>query len=294
MKMLIAMVLLMSTAGAWAQEAAPAAAEAVAVPAPAPAALAPPVEVLQKTYLYEVTRHLYRWYMDESDVERDSAAKEYVFWVRRAEARLDEGDQSVVVEILLPQLGIGVKVKKADYTIEELGLEVKSQGYRIVNVARVMVPPEPPPGTEVVPIDLAEMKEYLFRTRAQAEFPGPEMFERLRVALREHLGLDPAHREAGEQVVHVAPLSPVANELWVFWETRKLLIRFSSDVDLENPEMWKHQTLGIRTYDVLTQTVVSLDEAAGSNAYMTRDQIGRALFNCIVLGQRLAAVNPPQ
>ena len=56
----------------------------------------------------------------------------------------------------------------------------------------------------------------------------------------------------------------------------------------------KHQTLGIRTYDVLTQTVVSLDEAAGSNAYMTRDQIGRALFNCIVLGQRLAAVNPPQ
>jgi hypothetical protein len=42
--------------------------------------------------------------------------------------------------------------------------------------------------------------------------------------------------------------------------------------------------LGIRTYDVLTQTVVSLDEAAGSNEFLTRDQVGRALYNCIVLG----------
>ena len=291
MKILMSMVMLVSVAMGWAQAAAPAVAEAVAAPA---AALAPPADVLEPTYLYEVMRHLYRWYMDERDVEQAPAAEGSAFWVRRAEVRLDEGDASVVVEILLPQLGIAVKVKKADYTIEELGLEVKSRGYRIVNVARVTVPPEPPAGTVVVPIDVAAMKEYLFRTRAQAEFPGPEMIARLRVALRQHLGLDPEHREAGEQVVHVAPLSPVANELWVFWETKKMLIQFSSDVDLENPEMWEHQTLGIRTYDVLTQTVVSLDEAAGSNEFMTRDQIGRALFNCIVLGQRLAAVNPPQ
>ncbi len=27
---------------------------------------------------------------------------------------------------------------------------------------------------------------------------------------------------------------------------------------------------------------------------MTRDQIGRALYNCIVLGQRLEATNPEQ
>ena len=43
---------------------------------------------------------------------------------------------------------------------------------------------------------------------------------------------------------------------------------------------------------VLTQTVVSLDEAAGSNAFLTRDQIGRALFNCVVLGRRIEVVNP--
>ena len=40
-------------------------------------------------------------------------------------------------------------------------------------------------------------------------------------------------------------------------------------------------------FDIDEQVVVSLDEVAGSNAYMTRDQVGRILFNCIVLGQQL-------
>ena len=290
MKTALFLAWLTFVAVAGAQEAFPA---AVAAPAPAEAAaVAPPAEVLEPTFLYEITRHLYRWYMDESDVEKQSGEPDFPFWVRRADAPLDPGDRSALATILLPRMGIEVKVKKADYAIEELGLAVKSKGFRIVNVARVPVPAAPPPGTAVVPVEYAAMKDYLFRTRTQAEFPDEAMFERLRVALREHLGLDPGQREAGRHVVHVAPLSPVANELWVFLENRKLLVRFSSDVDLENPEMWAHQVLGVRTCDVLTQTVVSLDEAAGSNAFLTRDQIGRALFNCVVLGRRIEVVNP--
>jgi hypothetical protein len=38
--------------------------------------------------------------------------------------------------------------------------------------------------------------------------------------------------------------------------------------------------------------VVSLDEVAGSNAFMTRDQAGRILFNCMVLGRRLELAPP--
>ena len=290
MKTALFLAWLTFVAVAGAQEAVPA---AVAAPAPAEAAaVAPPAEVLEPTFLYEITRHLYRWYMDESDVDKQAGAPDFPFWVQRVDAPLDAGDRSALATILLPRMGIEVKVKKADYAIEELGLAVKSKGFRIVNVARVPVPAAPPPGTAVVPVEYAAMKDYLFRTRTQAEFPDEAMFERLRVALREHFGLDPGQREAGRHVVHVAPLSPVANELWVFLENRKLLVRFSSDVDLENPEMWKHQTLGVRTCDVLTQTVVSLDEAAGSNAFLTRDQIGRALFNCVVLGRRIEVVNP--
>ena len=284
----LAWVLIAAAAGA--QEAVPTAA---AAPEPAEAAaVAPPADLLEPTFLYEVTRHLYRWYMDESDVEKQAGEPDFPFWVRRVDAPLDPGDRSATATILLPRMGIEVKVKKADYAIEELGLAVQSKGFRIVNVARVPVPPEPPPGTAVQAVAYAEMKDYLFRTRAQAEFPDEAMLERLRVALRTQLGLDPGQREAGEHVVHVAPLSPVANELWVFIESKKMLVRFASDIDLENPAMWAHQALGVRTYDILNQTVVSLHEAPGSNAFLTRDQVGRALFNCLVLGRRLAVVNP--
>ena len=91
----------------------------------------------------------------------------------------------------------------------------------------------------------------------------------------------------GKRVVHLAPLSPIANEAWVFGETARLLVRFSSDIDLANPAVWEHEELAVDVYDVDEQVVVSLDEVAGSNAYLTRDQVGRALFNCVVLGRRL-------
>ena len=269
-----------------------AAAVAGAQAAPGAAAGGVPAELLEPAFHYEMTRHLYRWYMDEGDVERDSDGKPFAVWVRCDDVKLDEGDRSALATILLPLLGIEVKVKKADYAIEELDIEVKSKGFRMVNVGRVPVPAEPPPGTAVVEIDPAAMREYLFRTRRQAEFLDAAMGRQLREALREHMGMGPAPQEGEEQVVHLAPLSPVANELWMFWETRKMLIRVASDIDLEQPEMWQHRKPTIRTYDILNQTVVSLREAAGSNAFLTRDQVGRALYNCVVLGKRIVVVNP--
>ncbi|HPT16976.1 MAG TPA: hypothetical protein PK388_06810 [Kiritimatiellia bacterium] len=252
----------------------------------------PPAEVMEPSYLAEVTQHLYRWYMDEADVEREAGAEHLVFWVRRLEVGRDEGDRSEWGEIVLPQMGIGVRVKKADYAIEERGVEVKSAGFRIVNVWREAAPAEPPPGAEVIRMDYRQMKEQLFEKRAEARFPDEAMFERLRVAVRDYYHLDPADTRPRERVIHVAPLSPVANELWVFLETRKILIRFASDIDLEDPAMWEHQALGIRSYDILKQTVVSMNEAAGSNEFLTRDQVGRALYNCVVLGRRIEGANP--
>ena len=292
MKAVLVLALLWIAATAGAQEAVPAAAAGPA--AAEAAAVAPPAEVLEPTFLYEITRHLYRWYMDESDVEKQAGELDFPFWVRRADAPLDPGDRSATATILLPRMGIEVKVKKADYAIEELGLAVKSKGFRIVNVSREPLPAEPPPGAAIVKMDYAQMREELFRKRTEARFPDEAMQKRLRVAVRNYYHLDPADTRPREQVIHVAPLSPVANELWVFLETRKILVRFASDIDLENPEMWKHQTLAIRTYDILKQTVVSLNEAAGSNEFLTRDQVGRALFNCLVLGKRLSRAEEPE
>jgi len=43
----------------------------------------------------------------------------------------------------------------------------------------------------------------------------------------------------------------------------------------------------MRIYDLDQQVVVSHHEAPGSNRFLMRYQASRALFNCIVLGQRM-------
>ena len=263
-------------------------------PPPAQNALAPPPELLQPPYLCEIMRYLYRWQLDESEVERVLGEKKFVFWVRPLEAKLDPGDRSLLGEILLPQLGLRVKVKKADYTIEELGTEVKSQNFKITQVTRGQLPARPPQACSVVPVDMQEMRDYLFRTRNQRDYPDAALVEHLRQAVRQQAakeGILSTNAPAVEHIVHLVPLSPVANETWVFWEAGRKLLYFASDIDLANPAVWQHQTLVARIFDVDQQVVVTHEEAPGSNRFLTRYQVSRALFNCIVLGQRVAV--PP-
>src|SRR5262245_26965946 len=66
----------------------------------------PPPELVDRSYLFEIARHLYRWQLDEGEIERLLPQKQIVFWVARLEPKLDPGDQSILGEILLPQLAI--------------------------------------------------------------------------------------------------------------------------------------------------------------------------------------------
>jgi hypothetical protein len=269
---------------------------------PAPASQsgksAPPAELLQTNTLSEVVRHLYRWYMDENDVERIANDRDLVFWVWRVKVQLDPGDESVFAEIALPQLDTTIVLKKAKYMLEETKTEVKSRNFRIKNVARAPLPAKPPPGCQVVRVPLQDIKDYLFRTRSQPDYPDVALFDRMRQALRkelerERVSLGLTNAVTAEQTAYLAPLSPVGNDAWVFWENQKLLIRITSDIDLSNPAVWEHETMRVQVYDTYRQAVVSLGEAAGSNRFMTRNQIGRALYNCIVLGQRVDVTPRP-
>ena len=256
----------------------------------------PPPELVDRSYLFEIARHLYRWQLDESEIERMLPQKQIVFWVSRLEPKLDPGDQSILGEILLPQLAIKVKVKKADYTIEESGTVVRSRTFRITQVLRGQAPDSAPANCAVVPVDMKEMRDYLFRTRNQNDFADPVLIERLRDALRAQAAKEPITNAppTGEQVVHLAPLSPVANECWVFWESGRKLFYFASDIDLSNPEVWQHEALNARIFDVDQQVVISPEEAPGSNRFLTRYQVSRALYNCIVRGQRvIVSPRPP-
>lgn len=250
-----------------------------------------PPEIKTESFLFEVVGHLYRWYMDEIDVVRGTEAQNTTLWVRSLYPALDEGDRSQYAEILLPAVGMAAKIKRADYSIPEIGAVVKSERFKIVQVQKMQLPENPE--ASYVPVKMApdRLKEYLFVNRNKASYPEGDLLTRMRLAarnqMREDNRMDEEDLPEDTGVVHFAPISPVANEVFIFWEAGRLLIHFASDLDLENPAVWEYEDLAVNLIDIDQQTVVSFDEVAGSNAYYTRDQIGRALFNCIILGKRV-------
>ncbi len=260
-----------------------------------------PAEILQKTYIYEVARHLYRWYLDEADIENATAEPKLVLKIFALETKLDPDDKSEYAEMIIPVFKISVKLKKSDYRIDELDIHVKSNGFKVINVSRVPNDYDVPDSASTVEIDLQEVKIYLFKMRNFAEFPSPEMIERIRKAIRaqmtdEVLAKIPASvKEMAKtegQFVHLSPLSPVVNEVVIFWENGKILYRCVSDGDIMDQALWEKAPLRLRIFDIYNQMVVSHDESAGDNSFLTRDQIGRSLYNCIVLGKRLGI--PPR
>ena len=237
-------------------------------------------------YLFEVVRHLYRWNLDESDIDKVPQAGPVQFWIHRLDAKLDPGDKSLFAEITIPVIRTVVRVKDTDYTIEELGVHVNSSNYKITNVERIDPPAEPPDGWEVVTVEMKDLRDFLLRTRDQRDYPDKELSRRMGEAVIDQHDDFPEALKSPEQIVFWSPLSPVANEIWAFWETAGKLLHFSSDIDLANPAVWDHDELSTEVFDADSQILVSHNEAPGSNRFMTRDQFGRALYNCIVLGEK--------
>lgn len=247
-------------------------------------------ELAEMETLSEVMRHLYRWNLDETDFEGVSRGGDLDFLIQSTHPELDEGDRSLYAEIFIPSLSTLVLMKKTDYTIEELAVDVRSDRFKIVNVEKSIGLSGDEADAMDVKIPVGEMMDYLFKTRSQPDFPSRELSMRLKHAIADEIADYREKAKEGPQTVFVAPLSPVANEIWAYWQEENLLVRWSSDIDLNNPAVWEHESLATKTIDIDQQAVVAASEAPGSNAYYTRDQIGRILYNCVVLGQKRTPV----
>lgn len=265
-------------------------AKAKAKPAPEAEQLPTGLEPTDKRYLYEVMRHIYRWYLDEHDVHDAIKRGEVVAWVRELKPELDAGDKSRFAEIIFPGVGIEIEVKRADYQIEELNLEVKNNNFMITSGQRIDPPKTKPDDAVEVVIDYDDMLKYLFKTRGALEPPNDQLLERFREATHRHTRDYLKSRDLEmpkHATLHLGPLSPVASETWVYWEEGRLLYHFSSDIDLTNPKFWDQEELAVDVYSIDENVVVSLEEVTGSNAYLTRDMVGRVLFNCLVFGRKV-------
>lgn len=239
--------------------------------------------------LQDISRYLYRWHLDETSLLPLENVEEIAFKTRLLHPELDENDQSHFLELFIPSIRFRLVLKKADYCVPELDITVRNAGFRVYLVERIDDTGHPlPEELHRVSLNKRELLQHLHDTRGQCEFPHENLMERLRTALREEYADLEGIEVEGPQTVYVAPLSPVSNTLWVYWENQRRLIRFSSDGDLHDEENWHGMTFRARMFDLRDGVVLSLSEAAGSGAYLTRDQASRILFNCVVLGRRIS------
>lgn len=231
----------------------------------------------------DLCRYLYRWHLDEHDFTRFATEHRDQLWLRRVQMVADAQDNSRYLEVVFPAIGVMVTLKKADYRIPELKLAVKSDGYRIIRLCRDTCRQAARRSDfAVLDLDIHTLYERLFELRLETQFPSE--------ALQAHVSADLARRADAPRdapmTLFFAPVHTVDNELWVFWQEGKQLFRYSSDIDLAEPAAWTHAPLDAAAYDTVTQTVVSFEEAPGDNRFVTRDQVGRALYNCMILGRR--------
>jgi len=135
--------------------------------------------------------------------------------------------------------------------------------------------------------DLAEVQDYLFDSRTN-QVP---MSDSLRTAARklvvDYLNKTHPAPFTEDQILYVAPVSSVCNDVWAFWETGRKVMLFSADTDLTNPGFEQLSQMRLDVIDLDKDVVDSTKEVPGSNAFVTKDWVGRMFFNCILYGERI-------
>jgi len=243
--------------------------------------------VLEKEFVFEVLQYVYRWHFDQSYLLGTAKLDKLEIWARRLHPGLDEDDRSEFAELWIPAAKTKVELKRSDYEVPEMKLHVADRGFKVKHVVRQPRPPAARSKYLVQVYPMAEVREYLFANRTNRL----QISENMRNAARELIAgyLNKTHPAdfTEEQVFHIAPATQVCNDYWVFWETGRKVILFSADMDLSNAGGTQLGNLKMQIIDLETDVVVSTEEVPGSNAFVTKDWVGRLLFNCVMYGERL-------
>lgn len=250
----------------------------------------PEAEAPDRDYIFSLLRYLYRWHIDAPMLAEDlDSISAVVIGYRELHPETDAADKSRFAEIVVPVARTRVMLKQADYEIAELGLEVKNQRFNVVNVAYEREFEWDPQQYQVQVFTNDEVFDWLHETRNDRLFPGEELLRMIRDEVREEVQAErPDLFNPNEpQIVFLAPVSQVINEVWIYWESGHHLIHFTSDDDLSDIDTWRSELHHVELIDLEQDVVVSALEMPGSNAYITKDWAGRVLFNCIVLGAKL-------
>ncbi len=242
-------------------------------------------ELVDHGWLKSVLVYSYYWYLDDHffvDMEKGDAVE---LWVRQVKPpSLDEGDHSRFAEIWLPASQILLSLKKADYAIPELALQVQSKQYHVVRGSYDLEATDIKPDKWcVVRLPRDEVEAVLRLARTQLHAPANERKEFVIAAIRREM--EKLGGVVADQTIYIAARTDVSTSIWAYWLERRTLYQFSGDIDAVDPSLMKSLPLMVRSYSLASNVVASAEEAHGRNSMITREFASRALFLCMARGE---------
>jgi len=238
-------------------------------------------------YIRGILHNIYYWYLDDKTYFEDDTDRVVEVLIAPVEVEQDRGHRSRHYEMIVPDLDLGVDLTRSDYTIEELGLVIRNDGFKIVSVHTETREPGPGKGYTAKRFSEEELFSRLMSRRNEKVPPAGKTVGRLRKGLKEMMSMEPPANRERVQTFYIGPLSPYSNDIWVFWEEERKILLFSSDSDIDTDAYWAHLPLFTTVYELEGDVVAALDEVPGSNAYVTKNWAGRVLYNCIVDGYKM-------
>jgi hypothetical protein len=257
------------------------------VPQPVAAATPAFIQLQEKTNVFAILDYLYRWHFDQTHVPDADKQGTFEVWLRELHPPLDDGDRSEFAEMWIPAVNMRVELKRSDYMIPEMKLAVVDHAFKIEHVSLQLRPPAARSSYLVNRYPLSEVQDYLFDSRTNRVQMSDNLENAVWKLVFDYLIKVHPARFTQDQIVYVAPVSSVCNDLWAFWESNHKLMLFTADVDLSNSGFEELSQLRLEVIDLDKDVVDSTREVPGSNAFVTKDWAGRMFFNCILYGERI-------
>jgi hypothetical protein len=104
---------------------------------------------------------------------------------------------------------------------------------------------------------LSEVRDHLFATRTNRVAVSDNLLTAARKLISDYLRKAHPDPFTEEQILYVAPISPVCNDVWVLWESGRKIMIFSADTDLSNPGFAQLSQLRLQVIDLDKDVVAS-------------------------------------
>ena len=238
-------------------------------------------------YLRGVLKYVYYWHLDPSHFFEQDQDTNIEIFIKKSSYSKDINNNSVRYELIIPDLNLGIDLVKANYKIRELDLQITNSSFKVVAVNPDFREPITNNNFQVRLLSEGKIMKKLFQSRYRSANLSDYVRTNVHNSLVKLSKLELGHPVKKEHTFYVGPLSDYSNDIWVFWETERKLVRFSSASDYTSKAYWQLLPVFVKIYDLDSDVVVSLSEVSGSNAYITKAFAGRIMFNCIVDGEKI-------